>query len=182
MLPIYLEITLVLLRRCLKVKKVPKIVAPHFPQDSYATQIFLWAMLMLLMNLCGFTVVPLQLCWCLARSSAGFLCLHVHLHFPPLPQILYAYSKYLVVPGKNASQTSLGCLCSKTFCKILDKAAEDLSNLRKSTEASSSDAIELSDEYIECLLSSFSESQKLDKKYLIEHGYSSMILLQFSQF
>ena len=28
-------------------------------------------MLMLLINLCGFTVVPLQLCWCLARSSAG---------------------------------------------------------------------------------------------------------------
>ena len=63
---------------------------------------------------------------------------------------------------------------TKTFCEILDKAAEDLSNLRKST--SGSDAIELSDEYIECLLSSFSESEKLNTKYLIEHGYSSMKL------
>ena len=113
----------------------------------------------------------------ISRPSASFLCLHVHLHFPSLPQILYAYSKKkFVVPGKNASLTLLDCLCSKTFCKVLDKAAEDLSNLRKSTKASGSDAIELSDEYIECLLSSFSESQKLSTKYLIEHGYSSMKL------
>ena len=69
---------------------------------------------------------------------------------------------------------------TKTFCKILDKAAEDLSNLRKSTKASGSDAIELSDEYIECLLSSFSESEKLHTKYLIEHGYSSLKLPNYN--
>ena len=91
---IHLEITLVLLRRCLKVKKMPKIVAPHFSQDSYATQIFFRAMLMLLINLCGFTVATLLVSGLLiSRPLAGFLCLHVHLHFPPLPQILYAYSK-----------------------------------------------------------------------------------------
>ena len=97
--------------------------------------------------------------------------------FPtPSPNFVCLLKKKFVVPGKNASLTLLDCLCSKTFCKILDKAAEDLSNLRKSTKASGSDAIELSDEYIECLLSSFSESQKLNTKYLIEHGYSSMKL------
>ena len=126
---------------------------------------------MLLMNLFGFTVVFFQLCWCLACSSAS-----LRLGSYPFPKFCTPTQKNFVIPGKNASQTSLGCLCSKTFCKILDKAAEDLSNLRKSTKASGSDAIELSDEYIECLLSSFSESQKLNTKYLIEHGYSSMKL------
>ena len=141
---------------------------------------FFRAMPMLLINLCGFTVVPLQLCWCLARSSAGLrpvssACMFTSISHP-FPKFCTPTQKNFVVPSKNASQTLLDCLCSKTFCKILDKAAEDLSNLRKSTKASGSDAIELSDEYIECLLSSFSESQKLNTKYLIEHGYSSMKL------
>ena len=122
------------------------------------------------MNLCGFTVVPLQLFWCLARSACLFTSIS-----HPFPKFCTPTQKNFVIPG-NALQTSLACLCSKTFCKILDKAAEDLSNLRKSTNASVSDAFELSDEYIECLLSSFSESQKLNTKYLIEHGYSSMKL------
>ena len=139
---------------------------------------------MLLMNLCGFTFVPLQLCWCLACSSASLrpassACMFTSISHP-FPKFCMPTQKNFVVPGKNASQTSLGCLCSKTFCKILDKAAEDLSNLRKSTKASGSDVIELSDEYIECLLSSFSESEKLHTKYLIEHGYSSMKLPYFN--
>ena len=108
-------------------------------------------MLMLLMNLCGFTVVPLQLCWCLARPSASLwpafsACIITSISHR-FPKFCTPTQKNFFVPSKNASQTSLGCLCSKTFCKILDKAAEDLSNLKKSTKASGSDAIELSDEY-----------------------------------
>ena len=132
------------------------------------------------MNLFGFTVVPLQLCWCLAHSSAGLwsassACMFTSISHP-FPKFCMPTQNILSFPVKMLRKTSLCCLCSKTFCKILDKAAEDLSNLRKSTKASGSDAIELSDEYIECLLSSFSESQKLNTKYLIEHGYSSMKL------
>ena len=118
---------------------------------------------MLLMNLCGFTVVPLQLCWCLACSSASLrpassACMFTSISHP-FPKFCISTQKKFVVPGKNASLTLIDCLCSKTFCKILDKAAEDLSNLR-----------------------SFSESQKLDEKYLIEHGYSSMKLPYYNSF
>ena len=103
---------------------------------------FLRAMLMLLINLCGFTVVPLQLCWCLARSSAGLrpvssACMFTSISHP-FPKFCTPTQKKFVVLGKNASQTSIGCLCSKTFCKILDKAADDLSNLWKSTKAAKS--------------------------------------------
>ena len=44
---IHLETTLVLLRRCLKVKKVSKTNAPHFPPFWYRLKFSLWAMLML---------------------------------------------------------------------------------------------------------------------------------------
>ena len=138
MLPIYLEITLVLLRRCLKVKKMPKIVAPHFSQDSYATQIFF----------SSYAYAANKSLWLYCCSLAtllvsGSLISRLPLvacspPFHPFPKFCTPTQKNFVAPGKNASQTSLSCLCSKKFCKILDKAAEDLSNLKKSTKAAKS--------------------------------------------
>ena len=88
-------------------------------------------------------------------------------------------------PVKDCKSEFRGDDISKHFAKyanllVLDKAIEDLSNLRKNTKAEASDAIELSDEYIECSLSSFSDSEKMHTKYLIQHSYSSLKLPNYN--
>ena len=122
MLPIYLEITLVLLRRCLKVKKVPKIVAPHFPQDSYATQILLWAMLNYAANeslwlYCCSLSTLLVSGLLISQPSAGFLP-----PFPtPSPNFVRLLKKILSFPIKMLRKPRSVAFAQKHFAKSLIK-------------------------------------------------------------
>ena len=88
-------------------------------------------------------------------------------------------------PVKDCKIEIRGDGISKHFSKYanliaLDKANEDLSNLRKNAKTSAKDSVELSEEYLNSLLSNSSENEKLHTFYLVQHAHSSLKLRSYN--